>query len=441
MRIDQITITNFKGFASRTLEFPQSVPPRKREGSFHLLVGENGTGKSTALDALAVALGIWHVARPTAGWRAIRKGEARWWQITEGDRTRFEPMPDPSIKATGIIGEKPVTWTRVNKGLSSKTSNEEAQEALAEVKEILRQSHDPLVKVTLPVLGYYGAGRAWLPEKERLSGFRLKLNKVSRFDAYYYCLDGRIRDKELNQWFLFEMLEAAQRGRKREGLEAVERAVLNCLPDAKALRFDSDRKEIVVVMKKGLSEMPFYSLSDGQRAMLALVADIAMKAVVLNPHLGREAAKQSSGVILIDELDLHLHPKWQRRVVDDLKRTFPAIQFICTTHSPFLIQSLEPGELLRLQEDDPGGEYANQSLEEIVEHVQGVAMPQRNRRAEVLSDAVEKYVTELKKPRVTKAAVRRAEARYREAAEPYAPNPGLNALLKLEAMAATARGQ
>ena len=64
-------------------------------------------------------------------------------------------------------------------------------------------------------------------------------------------------------------------------------------------------------------------------------------------------------------------------------------------------------------------------------------MPQRNRRAEVLSNAVEKYVKELKRPRVTKAAIRRAEVRYREAAEPYAPNPGLNALLKLEALAAT----
>jgi predicted ATP-binding protein involved in virulence len=157
---------------------------------------------------------------------------------------------------------------------------------------------------------------------------------------------------------------------------------------------------------------------------------------VLNPHLGKYAAKKSTGVILIDELDLHLHPKWQRRVVDDLKRTFPAIQFICSTHSPFLIQSLEPGELIRLQDTDAGGEYSNQSLEEIVEHVQGVPMPQRNRQAEVLSEAVEQYVKALKKPRVTKAAVRRAEIRYREAAEPYSPNPGLNALLKLEAMAA-----
>jgi predicted ATP-binding protein involved in virulence len=435
MRIDQITIRNFKGFELRTFDFPRAPKGTKRQGSFHLLVGENGSGKSSTLDALAVALGIWHVARPTAGWRAIRPGEARWQPVRHGDRMSFEPMPDPSIEAKGVVGDKEVGWTRMNRGNSSKTSNAAAQEALDEVTRMLGRSRKPEETVLLPVLAHYSAGRAWLPQKDRVKGFPLNMKKGSRLDAYYYCLDGRIRDKELNQWFLYEMLESSQRRRKRDGLVAVENAVLSCLPDAKGLRFDTDRKEIVVILQSG-EEMPFYNLSDGQRSTLALVADIAIKAVTLNPHLGKQAALKSPGVVMIDELDLHLHPKWQRRVIDDLKRTFPELQFICSTHSPFLIQSLRPGELIVLQEGAAVGEYANQSLEDIVESVQGVAMPQRSHRAEVMSQAVEEYVKEIKKPRATKTALKRAELKYREKTEPYSPNPGLNALLKLQAMAA-----
>ena len=110
--------------------------------------------------------------------------------------------------------------------------------------------------------------------------------------------------------------------------------------------------------------------------MAALVADIATKAVMQNSHLVSEAGEddpdsptvlqQTPGMVLVDEIDVHLHPRWQRRVVRDLKEAFPRIQFVCTSHSPFVIQSLEAGELRTL---DPGGpellEYANRSIEDI----------------------------------------------------------------------------
>jgi predicted ATP-binding protein involved in virulence len=259
----------------------------------------------------------------------------------------FEPMSDPAIEAKGLIGNRQVGWTRTNRGNSSKTSNSAAMEALAEVNALLGRSREAGVDVTLPVLAHYGAGRAWLPQKDRVKGFPMNMKKGSRLDAYYYCLDGRIRDKELNQWFLYELLETSQRGRKRDGLTAVETAVLNCLPGALGLRFDTDRREIVLKMEGG-QEMPFYNLSDGQRATLALVADIAIKAVTLNPHLGRNAALRSPGIVMIDELDLHLHPKWQRRIIDDLKRSFPELQFICSSHSPFLIPIPEAGRVDRV---------------------------------------------------------------------------------------------
>jgi predicted ATP-binding protein involved in virulence len=79
-----------------------------------------------------------------------------------------------------------------------------------------------------------------------------------------------------------------------------------------------------------------------------MAADIAYRCIQLNPHLGENAVTDTPGVVLIDELDLHLHPNWQRHVVADLKNAFPNIQFVATTHSPFIVQSLEADELINL---------------------------------------------------------------------------------------------
>ena len=98
--------------------------------------------------------------------------------------------------------------------------------------------------------------------------------------------------------------------------------------------------------------------------MVALIADIAIKAVAQNAclllhdsslsddELLPELLQRTPGLVLIDETCPHLHPNWQQQVVDDQKRTFPSIQFVCTSHSPFIIQSLETGELHGLE---PGG--------------------------------------------------------------------------------------
>lgn len=435
MRIDELTITNFKGFAAKTLDLRRPRGQR-RPGSFHVLVGENGSGKTSALEALAVALGVWQVAKPSAGWRAIRASEARLKLTKYRDTVRFDPLPDPTITAVGAIGNEALTWTRKNEGHGTRTTNNGARDAIDAVHRLLAAARES-ADVTLPLLAAYGAGRAWLPARERFEGFhRGSTKSVSRFDAYFYCLEGRIRQDDLNRWFLGEYLEAAQRGKPRLALQCVTKAVLACLPGATRVRFDFDRKELVV--KLAGEERPYSSLSDGQRATLALVADLASKASTLNPHLGVAAARKSPGVVLIDELDLHLHPTWQREIVDRLKSVFPALQFIASTHSPFIIQSLEPGELLRLEGDTPPGDaYAGQSIEDIAEVVQGIAEPQRSKRAQDLGNAAAEYFALKHKAKGRRTpAVARAEKAYRAASKPFSGDPAAAALLRVEALVA-----
>jgi predicted ATP-binding protein involved in virulence len=428
MRIDHLRILNFKGFENRSFDFPRSFDATT-PGSFHVLIGENGSGKSTALDAMAVALGIWHVASPSAGWRSIEPEEARLIRVQEGDQVRFDPAPSPSISVQGQIDGHPLRWTRENKEFSSKTVNTAAKEASDAIKSLLDRALNEK-GVSLPVVAYYGAGRAWLAGRDRKSTKEINLKKTSRFDAYYHSLDGQIRHQAINRWFLFETVENYQRGEKRTSTRAVENAILSCVPGANSLRFDGDRKEIVLTI--GSSEVPFYSLSDGQRSMVSMVADIAIKAVTLNPHLGENAAKESAGVVLIDELDLHLHPKWQREVVEHLRTAFPCIQFVGTTHSPFIVQTLREGELISLDAQTIP-ETGNVGIETIAKGLMGVERPDVSPRYTAMKGAAKDYLLMLEEADKTPdERLNDFAAKLAERIEPYADNPAFQAFLELK---------
>ncbi|OAD20659.1 ATP binding protein, partial [Candidatus Thiomargarita nelsonii] len=105
------------------------------------------------------------------------------------------------------------------------------------------------------------------------------------------------------------------------------------------LYFDLNEEALMMAFKDGRI-LPFKQLSDGVRNLLAMVADIAFRCTSLNPHLGQKAAFDTDGIVLIDELDLHLHPAKQQKVIFDLKTTFPKIQFIATTHSPLILSTV-----------------------------------------------------------------------------------------------------
>ena len=93
--------------------------------------------------------------------------------------------------------------------------------------------------------------------------------------------------------------------------------------------------------------IPVSSLSDGVRAVFFMVADIAFRCVKLNPHLRALAAQETEGIVMIDEIELHLHPSWQQKILDTLQIIFPKIQFIVTTHSPQVVSSV-PSECVRI---------------------------------------------------------------------------------------------
>src|SRR5262245_35800229 len=400
MRIDRLTVKNFKKFADQTF----TLHPQ-----FTLLVGENGSGKTTVLDALAVALGVWLVKTPDSmldnSRRNILEKEIRLEGLPAGDRVQFLQRRPVVVTATGNIGERDsLTWTRQITAEGKATNNTEAKEALAVIADIYSRV-DKGEHVLCPVLAYYGAGRAWLPPSERKKEIA-NGGPARRWAAFYDCFNERIRFDELRKWFQREVTAAGQRGgQMRPGFEVVKRAVLGCVPCADNVWYDVDQEDIVLSI--GGQAQPSENLSAGQRMMLALVADIASKAVMQNAYLlppdklGPEDEPcprllgKTPGVVLIDELDVHLHPSWQRRVVADLKKTFPGIQFICTSHSPQVIGELRREEIRLLSQESvelPSvglGADSNWILDHVMENAAS-----ENLRARQLKDEVEEALEE-----------------------------------------------
>lgn len=340
MRIDRIELTNFKRFTEAAFEFDRE---------FTLFVGENGAGKSTILSAVAVALGIFEqnetirqtVRNTSRAWRKIYDNEVRLAPAAAGDRGLFVPSTICKVTAEGVIGENQpaVTWSRrLEKGRRRYT----AKEVIKAIDKVIIEAASH--RAPAPLLAYYGAGRAWLPSNERVPRAGSTIKKPRQWNAYYDCLQERIRLKDLDQWFRNEAAARDDKGGWRPGYKTVQRAILNCIPGATEVQWDPERMEICI--KIGETIVPFSFLSDGQKTMCATVADMAIRAVTLNSFLFGEVKEipdppdlpvvlaQTPGVVLIDEIDVHLHPKWQRHVVQDLRRTFPKVQFICTTHSP-----------------------------------------------------------------------------------------------------------
>jgi predicted ATP-binding protein involved in virulence len=425
MRLDTVILKNFNCFEQRQLDLA---------ARFNLIVGDNATGKTTLLNGMAVGLGSLFLGFPSpAVARSISRDESRLAFFEHGDAITAESQFPVQVECKGEVSGERGEWRRELLSEDGRTTRQDAgwiQTISGRMRDQVKAGNS----VILPVLSFYGTGRLWVQKRQR----EVKTIKPdTRFMGYLDCLDPASDEKRLLQWFKTQEIAAVQQGQPIATLEACRHAILACVPDAVRVHFDVKRDQLMIQLPH--RSLPFSYLSDGFRNMVAMVADIAVRCATLNPHLKERAALETPGVVLIDEIDLHLHPKWQRRVVNDLLTAFPMIQFVGTTHSPFVIQSLPPlhgVQLINL--DNPDAEdFANKSVEDISEEVQGVELPQRSQRWLDMMEAAEKYYTLLQNQNGASANdIESLRQKLDELSLPFSDDPAYQAFLRSQRVAA-----
>ena len=423
MRIDRLDLRNFRCFQDRTFTLDER---------FTLLVGANATGKTAILDGMAVALGAALLDVPDAPSRTIQPQEVRRTDRQSGEIGEIVEHYPVRITADGRVEETELQWTRELRSKKSRTTRVDTGSIRRAIRRLVRRNEDD-EDVILPFIGYYGAGRLWVEQRLRTGRAIHPAKPGARYAGYRNCLAPTSSARRLVAWVKRLALIERQRNRRLVTLDAVYDAITCCVEDAEETSFDFEQDDIVIQFESGV-RFPLRLMSDGQRVMAATVADIAMRCSQLNPHLKDRARVETPGVVLIDELDLHLHPRWQRRIVQNLSETFPRLQFVATSHSPFIIQSMSRGGVINLdrepcEPESPG----EQSIEDLAENIMGVEQPQRSRRFQQMVAAAERYysVLESAPEEADSEEVGALRDRLDEFEEPFADDPAYVAFLRL----------
>ena len=349
MKIKRLELTSFRIFEQVTFEF---------QSGMNLLVGINGVGKSSVLDALRMLLSRSLPEFTASRERSIRftaadftvghygltgdlhftNGSSYSVRVRQDDASRAVPQLPPAIEIEGTF-----------RGLTN--------------LEMQRAPEQPIAVYFSPrrSLATYRA-----PSKQTSAG--------GQGAAYARALSHReLWVREFAEWMLTQTMLSREDDDSiaTRRLQVLQSAATRFLEGYINLRVVSDPAPIFIVgsseldsdarigggraptllLDKNGMTLDVRQLSDGERGLLALVFDLARRLSQANPKLD-DPLREGQGIVLIDELDLHLHPGWQRTVMAKLTKTFPNCQFIATTHSPQIIGECDPAGLILLTKED-----------------------------------------------------------------------------------------
>ncbi|MDH0359491.1 AAA family ATPase [Aeromonas caviae] len=380
MKIEQITLKNFRCFEQLDVTFhPQMT----------VLIAPNGAGKTTILDAVRIAL--WPFVKGFD--LGSQTGKSATIQIEDVRLERREQEMEPILpsqitaQTSSIPNQdqkpRPLHWQQSRDQVKprTQTKGDQSTQVLTRLAKkfqstIYKGQEANIDAIDLPLVVYLGTGRLWYQGRyaSEAKDKKLDTSVFSRLWGYQNCLTAFSSYKQFETWYgwvfrsyrelQIDQLEKRLKPQDQSALanfaaaiEVVQRAIntlTTSLTGWRDLQYRSSMGQQLVMEHPELGYMPLSLLSDGVRNMVAMVSDIAFRCIKLNPHLGVDAAQQTQGIVLIDEVDMFLHPAWQQTVLASLLQAFPKIQFIVTTHSPQVLTTVAKENIRQLGADEQG---------------------------------------------------------------------------------------
>lgn len=436
MRINKIDIVNFKGFQREMREFKSNLT---------VVIGNNTAGKTTLLKALQIGLGAYLQCLsklPSAvqyrrnfsihdRFMAFDSTEKDY--VPNGERTRITIDADFYV-TDSIENNEPqftpisISWSREFTGSTTTHSRSCAGELMTMVSDMEAKRYEHHDGAIYPLVLSFGAKRTSDAQMKITRKIKERASRIEK--AYKFALHDKVDFDGAMEW-LARYDKNVRDGKEFEGTrEAFFEALQTAIPALSEIDFDHGEIEAVVSVTGHIPSRHHFSyMSDGLQSMINIVAEIAHRCIELNGCLRRNAVKKTPGVVMIDEIDLYLHPHWQKHVLQDLAQAFPMIQFIVSTHSPFIVQSLQKNQLISFDENVMiEGEPYRESLEDITADRMGLEQNIRSKRFLEMQEIAKNYFKSIQKGEEDKKLLEK----LREIEATFSDNPAYLALLQSE---------
>ncbi|MGS3615663.1 retron Ec78 anti-phage system effector ATPase PtuA [Escherichia coli] len=385
LKLDSLRLINFRKFKEINVLFESDVT---------VLIGDNGAGKTTILDALARTFSYINA-------RIVAKG--RNGRPLDNTDVKVDCADNAEVLTSLSLGEHTKysgSLIRPAKGIeNSKTSDLDSYSSLANLYRVINYRNKKLYnkEINIPLCVFYSVDRSLLKSNISFEPEKLvSTSTASRFDAIdKNALDGSSNIEDFLKWFIYvdnlennnplqneiKLLEAEITALKSVGIESklfavelekrisrlmvakkqlsdisvlnvgkikqhVKNAIINAVPSVSDIYVDRSSGRVEVKINNDGTEINIFQASKGQLVYLSLIADLAKRLISMNPTL--DTPLHGQGIVLIDEVELHLHPEWQQNIIYNLTSTFPNIQFIITTHSPQVLSTITKKKIRKL---------------------------------------------------------------------------------------------